>query len=321
MHSASDSPRVAVIGEALVDVLTDDSALVGGSPLNVAVGLSRLGLSATLHSRIGADHYGGLILDRLQHENVSTSPGFADSGRTSTATVTLDSRGIANYSFDLDWDIPVPDISTATIVHTGSIAAVLEPGGTLVREAIRKAAPDVLRTYDPNIRAEIMGQPDATRVKVYELASSCHVVKLSDEDAQWIGADAGLSPIEVLQKIADAGTRFAVLTTGEHGCTAIVDGRVHALPARTVDLIDTIGAGDAFMSGLIYALTHSGLVEQLLNSDSTELLPENLVVEALDTALVSSSVAVSRAGSQPPTRKELDEAWASLPMPPTGEPL
>lgn len=318
MVSADSSPQVAVIGEALVDVLSDNTALVGGSPLNVAVGLSRLGFHATLHSRVGADDYGTLIRNLLNKESVDTPEGFVDSGRTSTATVTLDSNGVASYEFDLDWDINVPDTSRSSIIHTGSIGAVRKPGGTAASEAIRSAGPGVLRTYDPNIRADIMGEPGSVREHVYDLAASCHVVKLSDEDAAWIGEEAGTAPLDVLQRISDAGTRFAVLTTGEHGCTAIVDGRTHALPSRPVEVVDTIGAGDAFTSGLIYALSQSGLADLLIDDSTTGEIPEHLVVTALDTALASSSVAVSRSGAQPPSLDELNQLSQPDPPDPLG---
>lgn len=233
--------------------------------------------------------------------------GFTDAGRTSTGTVTLGPQGVASHTFDLAWDIDAPDTSGAGIVHTGSIGAVLEPGDTAVREAMTNAGPGVLRSYDPNIRTDIMGEPSSVRAHVYGLAASCHVVKLSDEDAAWIGEDAGLSPAEVLQRIADSGPRFAVLTTGEHGCLPIVDGRTHQLPARPVELVDTIGAGDAFMSGLICALAKGGLGELLLDDATAGELPEHQVISALETALASASVAVSRAGAQPPTINELHQ--------------
>lgn len=314
MVIVDNSPHVAVLGEALVDVIAndpsnngEDTALVGGSPLNVSVGLARLGFQATLHSRVGADEYGELIQQHLGKENVVLPTGFADDGDTSTATVSLDPQGVASYTFDLNWDIDVPDTSGADIVHTGSTGAVQEPGGAAVREAITGAAPGVLRTYDPNIRADIMGEPSSARGHVYELAASCHVGKLSDEDATWIGEANDISPAEVLQRIADSGPRFAILTTGEHGCTAIVDGRTHLLSARTVDLVDTIGAGDAFMSGLIFALWQGGLGELPLDDSTSGELPEHQVISALETALASASVAVSRAGAQPPTTHELHQ--------------
>ena len=208
---------------------------------------------------MGTDEYGKLIQQHLEKANVNLPQGFADKRRTSTATVPLEPQGVASYTFDLNWEIKVPGISGAAIVHTGPIGAVLEPGGAAVGATMSSAGPSDLRTHDPIIRADIMGEPSSVRGPVYELATSCHVVKLSDEDVAWITRSRRLSPAEVLQRIADSDPRFTVLTTGEHGCIAIADGRTHHLPARPVELVDTIGAGDVFMSGLIFALSQGGL--------------------------------------------------------------
>lgn len=294
--------RIAVIGEALVDVVTGGQALVGGSPLNVAVGLSRLGLPVRLHTRIGTDDYGDLITGHLTAEDVALPGGSVVDGRTSTASVTLAEDGSASYVFALNWDINEPDVADATVVHTGSIGAVLEPGGTAARDAVRSAAPGVLRSYDPNARPDIMGDPVAARHCIRELAACCHVVKFSDEDAEWIGDDTGATQDEVLASIAASGPRLTVMTRGEHGCTAIVDGKTYDLPGREVTVADTIGAGDAFMSGLLFALTRDGSDRLIVDGAA---LPEDRVTRALDTALASAAVAVSRSGAQPPVRDDL----------------
>lgn len=301
-----------MVGEALVDVVVGtggrpDEAHVGGSPLNVAVGLARLGIDTVLHARVGADLYGELILSHLRRAGVAISRGFVDAGRTSTAIATLDDGGAASYEFDLDWDIPIPDAAGAALVHTGSIAAMLEPGGAVARAALREAAPEVLRSFDPNIRPQVMGRPEVVRENVHELAAHCHVVKLSDEDAAWLGADTGAEPEEVLRSLAESGARFAVMTRGGDGCLAVVDGESYEQPAPKVELVDTIGAGDAFMSGLLFGLVRDGGDRLLVSGDP---LPPELIVRALDTALVSGSIAVSRHGAEPPALEELDRELA-----------
>lgn len=307
-HSSPRLDRVAVIGEALVDVVVGGEAHVGGSPLNVAVGLARLGLPARLHARAGSDAYGELIVSHLTRAGVELPPGFVDEGRTSTAAATIGPDGVASYEFDLDWSIPVPDVSDASVVHTGSIGAVLEPGGAAARAALTQAGPRTLRSFDPNIRPAIMGEPEAARALVRELASRCHVVKLSDEDALWLGAGSGESPEEMLRAIAGSGARFAVMTRGERGCVAIVDGVRFERPAHPVELADTIGAGDAFMSGLLFGLVRDG-GDRLLVEGAP--LPSALVVRALDAAGASAAIAVSRRGAQPPSLAELDAATAT----------
>lgn len=294
---------VAVIGEALIDVV-DGRPHVGGSPLNVAVGLARLGLATTLYSRIGADPYGDLIVDHLLHAGVTLGEGFVDTGRTSSAIATLDDEGRATYEFDLDWSIPQPDVGEARVVHTGSIGAIREPGGSVARQAIRRAGPGVLRSFDPNVRPAVMGPADAVRERVRECAADCHVVKLSDDDAQWLAAGDG--PDAVLQSISDSGVRFVVMTRGADGCSAIVDGVRYDEPSRVIEVADTIGAGDAFMSGLLYGLVRSGCDRLLV--DGAAVLPSQ-VRRALATAAAVASVTVSRDGANPPTLSELEEVF------------
>ncbi|HIW90133.1 MAG TPA: carbohydrate kinase [Candidatus Corynebacterium avicola] len=300
--------RIAVIGEALVDIVADGEAHVGGSPLNVAVGLGRLGLSSYLHTRIGRDHYGEMITRKLSDEGVTVPAGSIIDGRTSTATVTLDSEGTASYEFDLTWTLSelgaqiVPD---ASVVHTGSIGAVLEPGGTVARSIVGSAPPGVLRSYDPNARPDIMGDADKARTAIRTLASSCHVVKFSDEDAEWIGGDTGATPDEVLASIAASGPRFTVMTRGAHGCTAIVDGETYEHPGREVTVADTIGAGDAFMSGLLFALVRDGSDRVLVEGKE---LSADLVDSALDTAMSCATIAVSRSGAEPPHAIDLSRS-------------
>jgi fructokinase len=292
--------QIAVIGEALVDVVADGTAFVGGSPLNVAVGLARLGLPVTLHTRVGDDGYGRQITSLLDSEDVTLPDGAVDDGRTSVAAVTLDDTGAAQYDFTLDWSLPSPDLTGASLVHTGSIGAILEPGGTLARQAVASAGAGVLRSYDPNIRPDIMGDPGTTRAKVRDLAAACHVVKFSDEDARWL-ADGGTAE-EVLASVAASGPRVTVMTRGGQGCTAVVDGRTYGLAARPVDVVDTIGAGDAFMSGLLFALVRDG-ADRLIVDGSP--LSDGQVHRALETALASAAVAVSREGAQPPAPADL----------------
>lgn len=295
--------RIAVVGESLVDIVADGEAHVGGSPLNVAVGLARLGIDTSLHTRVGADRYGDLITERLVGEKVGMPEGTVDDGRTSTATVTLDGNGVATYEFDLVWDLPEPDLTGISVVHTGSIGAVLEPGGTVARHTVSTADAGVLRSYDPNIRPDIMGDAATARRVVRDLAASCHVVKFSDEDATWIGADTGATAEDVLASIASSGPGITVMTRGEHGCTAVVDGTVLERRGHPVDVADTIGAGDAFTSGLLFALVRDGCDRLLVDG---EPLPREQVDRVLETALASAAVAVSRAGAQPPTPAELD---------------
>lgn len=294
--------QVAVIGEALVDVVADGETHPGGSPMNIAVGLARLGHPAVLHARIGSDAHGRRILDHLAVAGVAPGPGTLVTGRTSTATARLDTEGKATYAFDIDWDIPVPDVSGMRVVHTGSIGALREPGASAALRALASADRGTLRTLDPNIRPEVIGTRDEVRARIAELAALCEVIKLSDEDAAWLAPDATLA--QALTGLAEGGARFVVATRGAQGCLALVDGRWFDRPAAAVVVADTIGAGDAFMSGLLHALLRDG-TDRLLVTGAP--VPDETVLAALDTALVSAALTVARPGANPPTLTEMDE--------------
>ncbi|MFB7841944.1 carbohydrate kinase [Microbacterium sp. NPDC056052] len=295
--------EIAVIGEALVDVVEGGETHPGGSPMNIAVGLARLGHPTTLHARIGADAHGDLIRAHLDEAGVTLGSDTLVTGATSTAIARVDADGKASYEFDIDWDIPVPDVTGARLVHTGSIGALREPGASAVRAALAAADPGTLRTLDPNIRPDVIGGRDEVLRRVADLAALCPVVKLSDEDAAWLAPDATLD--EVLADLAAHGARFVVVTRGSEGCLALVDGVRFTRPARPVVVADTIGAGDAFMSGLLHALLRDG-TDRLLATG--EPVPEDAVLASLETALLSAALTVARAGANPPTTAELDEA-------------
>lgn len=289
---------VAVLGEALVDIVVGGSAHAGGSPMNVAVGLARLGDPTVLHTRLGSDAHGDLLRAHLRTAGVELGADSVVDEPTWTATATLDAEGKAQYAFALGGAIAVPVLADLRLVHTGSIGALRAEEADAVRDAFHDADPGILRSFDPNIRADVMGPGAAARTR--RLAAECHVVKLSDEDAAWLHPGEELD--SVLAQLASLGVRFAVITRGGDGCVALVDGVRYARAARPVAVVDTIGAGDAFMSGLLHGLLRDGIDRLLVGGDA---LPAGAVEAALDTALASAAVTVSRAGANPPDSNEL----------------
>ena len=312
-HSASETSELAtslVLGEALVDLLPGDTqspegrALPGGSPMNVAVGLARLGHASQLAARLAEDELGALVLAHLEASGVSLVDGALDGRRTSTAKATLDEHGSASYEFDLDFSLPTPDLDGVEVLHTGSIGAVVEPGAAVVRAAFAEARArgGILTSYDPNVRAAIMGERASVRDRVEALVALSHVVKLSDEDAEWLYPE--LSPSEVLRRFVELGARLAVMTRGGDGALARTGERELTVQAPPVRVVDTVGAGDAFMSGLLHALSTSSIRRGVVDGDSDD----SWVEAALATAARSAAVTVARAGANPPWPQELANA-------------
>lgn len=301
-----------VVGEALIDIVrssefvSDSTEFPGGSPLNVAIGLGRLGRSVRLLSRIGSDARGDRIGAHLAASEVDLVAGSVVAGPTSTADATVDAAGVAHYTFDLTWALPegiAP--APALVAHTGSIAVTLEPGGTDVVDLMRRLRATSTVTYDPNPRPALIADADVARARIHEMVALADVVKSSDEDLRWL--DAGRDDVAIARDWLALGPALVVVTRGGAGAVAVTANHTVEIPAPAVTVADTVGAGDAFMSGLIDALWERGL----LGADRRHLLAE--VDDADLTALLryasaTAALTVERPGADPPRRADRDQA-------------
>jgi len=292
-----------VIGESLIDVVDVPGQPLqrtpGGSPFNVAIGLARLQIPTALLTCVGADSDGDLLLSALDEAGVA----FVGerTGRTSTAYAELGADGSAEYTFAVEWDPhPAADLAgdgRLDAVHVGSIGAFLEPGREVVDHFLDKQ-PSRLRSFDPNIRPALVGTRTEARDRVESIARHVDVVKLSDEDASWLypGVEVG----DVISSLLALGPELVALTRGAEG--SVIATRRHRLqvPAPRVRVVDTIGAGDAYMSALLGAL--------ILNDAAALGLPDLPADDLLDIGAMASRAAafvVKRAGSHPPTFEQL----------------
>jgi fructokinase len=201
--------------------------------------------------------------------------------------------GSASYVFDLEWSLPRCTPEPVDLVHAGSIALFLEPGGSEVLRLLRESAPTRLVTVDPNIRPSLLPDRAAALRRFEDAAAVADLVKLSDEDAEWLYP--GESPEAVAARVLGLGPRVAVVTMGaegSYGASAMGSARV---PAAPVTVIDTISAGDSVMACLISSLLERG-VDGVASS-----LPE-----VLGRAARAAAIAVSAAGANPPRRAQLD---------------
>ena len=308
----TDQP-VLVVGEALVDIVhRRDGSVdehVGGSPLNVAVGLARLGHPVELATQIGRDERGQRIGEHLAADGIALVPGSEAADRTSTATAELDDAGGARYTFDLT-DVSPPAGEGSGHLHTGSIGALLGEPGQDVLAAMTRAQQQVTVSYDPNARPSLMGEPGAALAAMEQRIAVSDVVKASDEDMAWL-LDRDLDgfvaedAIEVLRRWVDLGASLAVATLGPDGAVAVHASGEVRVPGRAVEVADTVGAGDSFTSGLLSALLDAGLLgdraaaQRLAEADAAD------ITAAVARGVVASAVTVSRPGAQPPTRADL----------------
>jgi len=329
---------LTIIGEALVDIIhgarvdtdgqgadtaqtaadTDTpAAFPGGSPLNVAVGCSRLGMDARLVTAYGNDEYGRMIGGYLAANAVAAVNGGMET--TSTAAAHLDEHGAATYDFDISWDI-AGALADAEITladthhtHTGSIATALSPGSEAVLELLTAARAHSTISFDPNCRPAISPDVEASRQRAEAFVALSDVVKASDEDLLW------LYPQRTLDESAAAwlslGPAFVIVTRGPEGPIVLSRTARLEVPTPVVNVVDTVGAGDSFMSGLLSGLDAANLLgpdaRDRLHTLSEETL-HNLAAYANRTAAITCS----RAGSNPPWQAEL-AITAPLPIPPT----
>ena len=294
-------PRALVVGEALVDVTRRADGSVaehpGGSPMNVAVAMSRLGVDTTLASQVGDDRFGALVRAHLSASGV-TLVDAGPPGPTASATATLNADGAATYEFDLSWDpAQLPDPSGFDLVHVGSIGAWMAPGSAAVADFVREAAARKSAVaFDPNIRLSLSPGCDALRQQILHIAGYSRFLKLSDEDAAVLCGD-GADPEDALLELADQGPALLALTRGGQPTVLRSAGhRVEVSPPH-VTVVDTIGAGDSWMGALLAGLLERGWAgRDTFDADDLRLLGER--------AATAAAITCSRAGANPPWRGE-----------------
>jgi fructokinase len=299
---------IVVCGEALVDLVPDGTgryaAHPGGSPANVAVGLGRLGVDVALLARLASDRFGARLRTHLSASNVRLDVAVHSAQPTTLAVVHLDPGGTAAYDFYVDgcadggWDLrEVPDPLPGTgALHVSGALALPVPGfgavveALLVRERERRVV-----TFDPNVRPVIVRDETLVRERLRRWLGLADVVKASAEDVAWIAPGR---PVEdVAEQWYALGPSLVVVTRGADGAYARGPAGPVDLPGVPVDVVDTVGAGDAFMSGLLAALDLTRPALRGLGS------PE--LTAALAYAQRVAALTCGRAGADPPWRHEL----------------
>lgn len=302
--------RIAVLGEALTDCVhrVDTSEVVevpGGSPMNVAIGLGRLGHDVVLAARWGADRRGDAIASHVAHSRVEVIEQASGLGQTSTATALIQGDGSAEYVFDVAWDL-TPGMVPATgyaHLHTGSIGATLEPGASAVWSiANRERGAGASISFDPNARPHIMGSREDVLPRVEAMIDISDVVKASDEDLAWFYPGTPIA--DVVASWQDRGVSLVVITEGKDGLHGFSNEAQISLPTRATSVVDTIGAGDSVMSGLIHAVAARSLLGAGSVAQLRKLDPEGLT-EVLGFALDCAALTVGREGANPPWLTEL----------------
>lgn len=296
--------RLTVVGEALVDLVDSGNhqqftARPGGSPLNVAVGLARLGHPTAILARISADPFGQLLREHARTNGIDLSAAPAAREPTTLAVVSLDTAGQPRYDFyrdgTADWQWTPTELarlpSDTAILHFGSLASWLQPGCRHITALVAQLGDSALISYDPNIRPALLGAAENARPRIERCVALAHVVKASDEDIRWLYPDHTTEAVAT--RWHSFGAQLVVITHAAHGATAYRPDRpaLHR-PSPATRVIDTIGAGDAFTAGLL-----SGLV----NADRRPAtIDDPTLSDVLDQATLVAALTCERAGADPP---------------------
>lgn len=303
---------IVVAGEALVDLvpvtegeLADLAPRLGGGPYNVAVAAARLGAPASFLSRVSTDLFGEALIARLHASGARTDLVQRGPEPTTLAVVGLAEDGSARYSFYTQGTAdrlvtdpgPLPEGTKA--VSLGTLSLVLEPGATTYEQVLRRESGRVLTVLDPNIRAALIGDPDAYRARFRSWLPDVGLLKVSVEDAKWL-ADSD-DVIEIARGWLKLGPAAVVLTKGGDGLAVLTENDLVEVPPTKVDVVDTIGAGDT-VQGALLAWLHE---RDSLAREKVRALTTNEWSEALTFAGAAAAITCSRAGAEPPFASEL----------------
>ena len=301
-------------GEALIDMLPRRTASgehafaphAGGAVFNAAIALGRLGAPVSFFSGLSTDLFGRQLADALAASGVDLAPVRFSDRPTTLAFVHL-AEGQASYTFYdensagrmlAEADLPVL-AEAIEALHLSGISLVAEPCGSTYEALARREHGRRTIMLDPNIRAAFIADRQAHLARMRRMIAIADIVKLSDEDLVWFG-EAG-SDDEIAARWLRMGLKAVVITKGGDGAVGYTARSRVEVPARPVEVADTVGAGDTFNAGLLCFLHEAGL----LAKTAVAGLSDVQLRSALDFAMDAAAVTVSREGANPPWRDEL----------------
>ncbi|KHF41761.1 aminoimidazole riboside kinase [Halalkalibacter okhensis] len=292
---------IICLGEALIDFIPLDQENIsyqkspGGAPANVAVAVSKLGAKSSFLGKVGNDVLGKFMQETLEQHGVDiTNMTLTDEARTGVVFVTLDKNGERNFSFYIDPsadrflttnDLNESIFSQNKVLHFGSISMISEPSKTATVEAVKRAKESgLLISYDPNLRLSLWSGAKQARETILSMFAEADVVKISEEELEFLTGEKELE--KGISKLSSYHIPALIVTFGAEGSYVHVNGDTIHIPAMKVETIDTTGAGDAFVSGVLYNLNEEeGDVLQI----STERWKEILTFASVSGALAAST--------------------------------
>src|SRR5579859_1914099 len=308
---------IVVCGEALIDVIRrgegTQHAAPGGGPFNTARALARLGVPTAFLGRLSSDAFGRQLAQALNSDGVSLELASIGPEPTTIAVAEVDRGGRADYQFTIE-GTSAPNLTLEMIparlgagvaaLHIGTLGLVLEPMASTLLELLNREREGRLIMVDPNIRVGLM--PDAAyRDRLLNLLPQSTIVKASDTDLTWLYPDS--SHERTAERLLGEGVAMVVITLGAEGAFAAHRNFHVHVDAPPVQVVDTIGAGDAFGAGLLAWLHDHGAIKPDLDLEERELR------SAVEFACLVAALSCTQAGADPPWRSEMPTAKSREP--------
>ncbi|MGA9533313.1 MAG: PfkB family carbohydrate kinase [Anaerolineales bacterium] len=264
--------RVVVHGELLIDFISTSPGqplelvrtferAAGGAPGNVAVGLARLGVAVAFMGQVGEDAFGRYLAATLQEEGVDTVPlSFTSQARTGLAFVSLSTEGEREFLFyrkpsaDMLYTPDQVDrnlLAAASLLHVGSISLTVEPARSATLAAVEFAVEHGIPiSFDPNLRLDLWPSAQMARQSIERILRLAQIIKLSEEELRFVSGESG-DLVAAARSLWHPDMRILVTTEGPDGCTYLTESLQGHVAGFEVATVDTTGAGDGFMAGLL----------------------------------------------------------------------
>jgi len=324
---------IVVCGEALIDRIASPPPPLagegreaawgggtdspGGGPFTTARALARLGIPTQFLGRLSTDAFGQQLRDLLAADGADLSLTSFGPEPTTLAIADVDPDGHAAYRFIVDGTsapnltrpmLPASLSSDVRALHVGTLGLVFEPMATTIAGLIEREHENLLVMVDPNIRPSALpnssppftgeGQRGGFRNRLERVISQSTIVKASDADLEWLYPQVALET--AARALVGRGPSLVVVTLGANGAFGVCAGTEVRVAAPLVDVVDTIGAGDAFGAGLLAWLYDHDRLSRDLRLEREELRA------ALEFACLVASITCTRAGADPPRRADLN---------------
>jgi fructokinase len=306
---------ILVAGEALYDLVVDDCGRLtghpGGGPFNTARTIGRLRQPVAYLGRLSTDPLGATHERMLADDGVGLAAVVRTSDPTTLALASLDAGGAASWSF-YSTDTAAAGLTRehalaalpdrVAALHVGTLGLVLEPLATALEAVVVQLAGEAMVVVDPNVRAQVIADEQVFRARLERVIARSDVVKVSVEDLAWL--DRRRSPAAAARALLERGPSAVLLTRGADGAIVVTAGADTPIASVRTEVVDTIGAGDAFGGAFVAWWVSHELC-------SRDLARDELVVEAARFAAAVAARTVARAGASPP---QLSERAAGRPL-------